>query len=293
MTMAPSSSPAPNRSPAFSARLRIGRTSVGLAVIVIVMALSLLAPWIAPYDPLEGDGSLRLAPPGTAGHLLGLDGQGRDILSRLIWGARPSLLAGIVPVSLALLISLVLGLLAGYTSSTLGAVIMRIVDALFSFPMILFAIAIVSLLGPGLTTIIVTITVSLVPYMTRIVFGAVVGEIGKGYLESAKLLGAGRATVLFVELLPNILSPSVIYATTLIGPMIGFSSGLSFLGLGIQPPEADWGRMTVEGVSVFAQGAMHVVLAPGIAIIVTSLAFNWLGSGLRDLLDPQSGSTSS
>ncbi len=279
--------PAPLRRPAFGARFRHARTGLAIALIAALVILALAAPWIAPFDPAAGDGALRLRGPGTAGHLLGLDGQGRDVLSRLIWGARPSLVAGILPVALALAVSLVLGLVAGASRGLAGGVIMRVVDALFAFPMILYAIAVVTLMGPGLATIIVTITVSLVPYMTRIVHGATLGEAGKGYLEIARLLGAGRGALLVRELLPNVLSPALIYATTLIGPMIGFSCGLSFLGLGIQPPQADWGRMTVEGVSVFNQGAVHVVLAPGLAIIVTSLAFNWLGSGLRDLLDPQ------
>ena len=271
---------------------RIGPGTVALAFIAGVTLIALLAPWIAPFDPLTGNGARRLEPPSFAsGHLLGLDAQGRDILSRLIHGARPSLLAGIVPVALALVISLVLGLVAGYGPPLTGGIIMRVIDALFAFPMILFAIAIVVALGPGLPAILVTITVSLIPYMTRIVYAGVIAETGKGYLESAKLLGAGPATLLFVELLPNILSPALIYATTLIGPMIGFSSGLSFLGLGIQPPDADWGRMTVEGVAVFAQGATHVVLAPGIAIILTSLAFNWLGRGFRDLPGLGTGGT--
>lgn len=283
MTLTPSPFPAPNRRPVFGVGFRFGRTTVALLVISVVVAAALLAPWIAPFDPLHGDGVLRLLPPGTQGHLLGLDAQGRDVLSRLIWGARPSLIAGIAPVGVALAISLVLGLFAGYTSSFLSGLIMRVIDALFAFPMILFAITTVSLLEP----VLVTITVSLVPYVTRIVYAAAVGEIGKGYLETAHLLGASRSRVLFRELLPNIVSPAIVYATTLIGPMIGFSSGLSFLGLGIQPPHADWGRMTVEGVEVFAQGTPHVVLAAGIAIIITSLAFNWLGSGLRDILDPQ------
>lgn len=212
------------------------------------------------------------------------------MLGRLIWGARPSLIAGIVPVAMAFLISLLIGLIAGYRRSLPGTIIMRAVDGLFAFPMILYAIAVVSLIGPGLGTIIVIIAISLVPYMTRVVYTAVVGELGKGYLEVAGLMGANRAALLFRELLPNVASPAIVYATTLIGPMIGFSSGISFLGLGIQPPEADWGRMTVEGVAVFSDGAAHVVLIPGIAIIVTSLAFNWLGSAMRDFLDPQQGS---
>ncbi|QEN86292.1 ABC transporter permease [Labrys sp. KNU-23] len=267
-------------------RRRIDRGVIGLAIIVAVVGLAALAPLLSPYDPDIGEGALRLAPPGTPGHWLGLDGQGRDILSRLIWGARLSLIASIVPVAIAFIVSLGLGLAAGFARRPLGAVIMRGIDVLFAFPMILFAIAIAALLGPGLTTIIATIALSLVPYMTRVVYFAVLAETGREYLDAARLLGAGRSAILFGELLPNVLSPAIIYATTLIGPMIGFSSGLSFLGLGIQPPLADWGRMTVDGVGVFAEGAPHVVIAPGVAIIIVSLAFNWLGSGLRNWLDP-------
>ncbi len=262
------------------------RGGIGLVVIIAIVLLAVLAPHVAPYDPDAGDGALRLAPPLTPNHLLGLDGQGRDILSRLIWGARLSLIASIVPVAIAFLISLVLGLVAGFTPSTVGGLIMRAIDTLFSFPMSLFAIAIAALVGPGLLTIIATIIISLVPYMTRVVYFAVLAEVGREYLDAARLLGASKSAVLFGELLPNVLSPAVIYATTLIGPMIGFSSGLSFLGLGIQPPMADWGRMTVDGVSVLSQGAVHVVIAPGVAIIVVSLAFTWLGSAMRNWLDP-------
>ncbi len=267
-------------------RRRIGRAEFALFIVGIVVVAAIFAPFLAPFDPDVGDGALRLAPPGTPGHLLGLDGQGRDLLSRLIWGARLSLIASIVPVSAAFLVSLVLGLLAAFSRRRIGELIMRGIDILFAFPMILFAIAIAAILGPGLMTIVATIALSLVPYMTRVVYAAAVAELGRDYLEAARLLGASRSVILFSELLPNALSPAVIYATTLIGPMIGFSSGLSFLGLGIQPPAADWGRMTVDGVAVFAQGAPHVVIAPGIAIIVVSLAFNWLGSGMRDWLDP-------
>jgi peptide/nickel transport system permease protein len=265
---------------------RLDRGHVGLIIIAAVVLTALLAPWVAPYNPDVGDGALRLAPPLTQGHLLGLDGQGRDILSRLIWGARLSLAASLAPVAAAFVLSLALGLTAGFLRGPLSAAIMRGVDILFAFPTILFAIGVASVLGPGLTTIIATIAVSLTPYMTRVVYGATVAELGRDYLESARLLGAGGVSLLFRELMPNVLTPAIIYATTLIGPMIGFSSGLSFLGLGIQPPHADWGRMTVDGAAVFADGAAHVVIAPGVSIIILSLAFSWLGSGLRDWFDP-------
>lgn len=239
-----------------------------------------------PYDPNAGDGALRLSPPGTPGHLLGLDDQGRDILSRLIWGSRYSLLAALLPITIAFVISIWLGLTAGFVQGRIGELIMRILDVLFAFPMILFAIAIAAILGPGVMTILVTITVALIPYMSRVVFASVKEEKGKEYIEAARMLGASTTSILFRELLPNVISPLIVYATTLVGSMIVFSSGLSFLGLGIQPPDSDWGRMTGDGMKVLTQGAPHVATIPGLLIMLVSLGFNWLGDGLRDWLDP-------
>ncbi|WP_141335652.1 ABC transporter permease [Paenibacillus sp. tmac-D7] len=262
------------------------QTLAGILIVLAAILISLLAPWISPYDPNAGDGALRLSPPGTPGHLLGLDDQGRDILSRLIWGSRYSLLAALLPITIAFVISMWLGLMAGFVQGRIGELIMRILDVLFAFPMILFAIAIAAILGPGVMTILVTITVALIPYMSRVVFASVKEEKGKEYIEAARMLGASTTSILFRELLPNVISPLIVYATTLVGSMIVFSSGLSFLGLGIQPPDSDWGRMTGDGMKVLTQGAPHVATIPGLLIMLVSLGFNWLGDGLRDWLDP-------
>ncbi|MEB3101761.1 ABC transporter permease [Ferviditalea candida] len=260
-------------------------TVAGGLIVVIVGLVSLFAPLIAPYDPTVGEGSMRLMPPGTPGHLLGLDDQGRDILSRLIWGGRISLITALIPVLLTFGFSLVLGLIAGY-SEKLGELIMRTLDVLFAFPMVLFAIAIAAVLGPGMLTIMISIVLVLIPYMTRVVYVATVTEKTKEYVEAARAMGATKPEIIFKEIMPNVISGLIVYSTTLIGVMIVFGAGLSFLGLGIQPPFADWGKMTGDGMKVLTQGAPHVATIPGLVILIVSTAFNWLGDGLRDALDP-------
>lgn len=269
-------------------RLRTHKLALAsLAVIVLALLLSALAPWIAPYDPNAADPALRLAPPGTPGHLLGLDGQGRDLLSRLLWGGRESLLSTIAPVAVAVLISLVLGLFAGYTRGRAAALVMRVVDILFAFPMVLLAIGLATALGPGFWTIALTIVFTATPYLTRVVYAGVRAERDKEYVEAARVLGAPTRTVLLREILPNVATPALVYGTTLVGSMIVFLAGLSFLGLGTQPPTADWGRMVSEGAQVLVLDAAHVATVPALAIVAVALAFNWLGNGLRDILDPQ------
>ena len=267
-------------------RRRIDRGIIGLAIIVAVVGLAALAPLISPYDPDIGEGALRLAPPGTPGHWLGLDGQGRDILARLIWGARLSLIASIVPVAIAFIVSLGLGLAAGFARQPLGAVIMRGIDVLFAFPMILFAIAIAALLGPGLITIIATIALSLVPYMTRVVYFAVLAETGREYLDAARLLGAGRSAILFGELLPNVLSPVLVVATFRMAYVIIMEASLSFLGLGVQPPTPSWGSMVADGREHLVD-AWWVSTLPGLAILALVLSINLASQGLRDAFDPR------
>ena len=270
-------------------RLRSHRLALAsLGFIALALLVSALAPWIAPYDPnAVADPSLRLLPPGTPGHLLGLDGQGRDLLSRVIWGGRASLLSTIAPVALAVLLSLGLGLFAGYTRGRASALVMRVVDILFAFPMVLLAIGLATALGPGFWTIALTIVFSATPYLTRVVYAGVRAERDKEYVEAARALGASTSTLLFSEILPNVATAAVVYGTTLVGSMIVFLSGLSFLGLGTQPPTADWGRMVSEGAQVLVLDAPHVATVPALAIVFVALAFNWLGNGLRDVLDPR------
>lgn len=269
-------------------RLRAHKLALAsLGVIVLALLLSALAPWLAPYDPNAADPALRLAPPGTPGHVLGLDGQGRDLLSRVLWGGRQSLLSTIAPVAVAVLISLALGLFAGYTRGRAAALVMRVVDILFAFPMVLLAIGLATALGPGFWTIALTIVFTATPYLTRVVYAGVRAERDKEYVEAARVLGAPTHTVLLREILPNVATPAIVYGTTLVGSMIVFLAGLSFLGLGTQPPTADWGRMVSEGAQVLVLDAVHVATVPALAIVTVALAFNWLGNGLRDILDPQ------
>ncbi|MFT4265954.1 MAG: ABC transporter permease, partial [Xenophilus sp.] len=269
-------------------RLRAHKLALAsLGWIALALLLAVLAPWVAPHDPNAADPALRLAPPLTPGHPLGLDGQGRDLLSRVIWGARESLLSTIVPVAAAVLASLALGLFAGYTRGRASALVMRVIDLLFAFPMVLLAIGLATALGPGRWTIALTIVFTATPYLTRVVYAGVRAERDKEYVEAARALGASTGTVLLREILPNVATPALVYGTTLVGSMIVFLSGLSFLGLGTQPPTADWGRMVSEGAQVLVLDAAHVATAPALAIVSVALAFNWLGNGLRDLLDPR------
>jgi ABC-type dipeptide/oligopeptide/nickel transport system permease subunit len=262
------------------------RLAVIGAVIVLVSILSaVLAPLIAPYDPNIGEGSKRLLPMGTPGHILGLDDQGRDILSRLIYGGRLSLLSAIIPITLMFAISLALGLIAGYFTR-LGEVIMRVLDVLFAFPTALLAIAISAIIGTGLTTIMLSISIVMLPYMTRVVFTSTINEKNKEYVEAAKALGATKFEIIFKEILPNVITDLIVYTTTLMGTTIVFASGLSFIGLGIQPPDADWGRMVTGGISVLTQGAPHIATIPGLVILIVATAFNWVGDGLQSALDP-------
>jgi peptide/nickel transport system permease protein len=267
----------------------LGRDKVALGalvVLVLVVLVSTFAPWISPYDPLRGDPTIRLQPPGTPGHLLGLDGQGRDILSRLMWGGRYSLTVAVVPVLVAGLLALIIGMISGYRSGRWGEVTMRVLDVVFAFPIVLFAIAIAAVMGPGLVNSMVAIGITMVPYMARVVYTATVQESAKDYVEAARAAGASHLEILRKQLLPNVLSPLVVYGTTLAGLVIVLAAGLSFLGVGIIPPAPDWGVMTSDGRQVLLEGYPHVATIPGIVILVVALAFNLLGDGVRDALDP-------
>jgi ABC-type dipeptide/oligopeptide/nickel transport system permease subunit len=265
------------------------RDKVAVAALVVLVAVTLvavLAPWISPYDPLVGDPRTRLLPPGTPGHLLGLDGQGRDILSRLMWGGRYSLTVAVVPVVCAGLLALVIGMASGYRGGRWGEAVMRVLDVVFAFPIVLFAIALAAVLGAGLVNTMVAVGITLVPYMSRVVYTSTVQESAKEYVEAARAAGATDLEILRKQLLPNVLSPLVVYGTTLAGLVIVLAAGLSFLGVGITPPAPDWGVMTADGRQVLLEGYAHVATVPGLVILVVALAFNLLGDGIRDALDP-------
>jgi peptide/nickel transport system permease protein len=259
---------------------------VSLIFIALVIVLAVAAPLISPHDPYAAINTLRNAPPGTGPYMLGADSEGRDVLARLIWGGRISLLVGILPPLIAMLVSLVLGTVTGFFGGWVDHIVMRVLDVLFAFPLVLLAIAIAGSLQPGLLTEILAIMIVLVPYISRLVRTATITVKEQPFIEAARACGATEAGILLRYVLPNILSPVIAYTTTLIGLMIVVGSGLSFLGLGVQPPAADWGTMVSDG-RVALSTAPHITIFPGIAIALVSLAFNFLGDGLTALLDPR------
>ena len=290
-TLATASTAPPRRSRLAVAWLAFARDRaalVSLIFLAIVLLAAIFAPYISPHDPFEAERLARNKPPLTDGYWLGSDSNGRDILTRLFYGGRISLLVGFLPTLIATLISLVLGLLAGYFGRWVDQVIMRTLDALFAVPLVLLAIAIAGVLQPGVFTVTVAITVVLVPYISRIVRTSTLGVTAQPYIEAARAGGAGEAAIILRYVLPNMISPVIVYATTLVGLMIVVGSGLSFLGLGAQPPAADWGTMVSDG-RVVLKKAPHATIFPGVMIVLVALAFNFVGDGLRDALDPKAG----
>jgi peptide/nickel transport system permease protein len=258
----------------------------GSVILLLVVGAAVAAPVISPYDPLAAVEAMRLTPPATPGFLLGTDEQGRDILSRLIWGGRISLLVGILPTAVAGACALVLGLLAGYYEGVLDHVIMRALDVFFAFPLVLLAIAIVGVIGPGVGNQMFALAVVLIPYSTRVVRTATLSVKKFEYVEASRGLGSANLRILGRHILPNVLPPLLVYTSTLVGMMIVASAGLSFLGLGVQPPTPDWGVMVGNGRLVLYRAA-HVAAIPGIVIVIVALAFNFVGEGLREALNPR------
>lgn len=260
--------------------------AAALFVIALVTVAAAFAPLLAPYDPTQVNPRVRLAAVGTPGHVLGTDHLGRDVLSRIIWGGRVSLVVGIVPVVVSAAAGTAVGLVAGYVGGTLDRVITRSLDVLFAFPAILLALAIVSALGPSIYNAMLAIAIVAVPSFARLVRSLVLGLRGRSFVEAARSLGAGGRRVILRHILPNTVSPVIVYGTFETGKTIVFAAALSFLGLGVQPPTAEWGAMLNEGRTVLAT-AWHVATVPGFVIFVVSLSLNILGDGLRDALDPR------
>jgi peptide/nickel transport system permease protein len=244
------------------------------------------APYLHIADPDTVDTPNRLRPPLSPGHLLGTDEFGRDLLSRLIWGARVSLLAGVGAASAAMILGVGFGVLAGYYTGWVETVIMRLTDILMAFPYILLAIAIVAGLGPGLLNAMIAIAVVGLPIYTRLARGVVLTIRAREFVEAAHALGSPDRLIVRRHVVPHLLSPVIVAFSLDIGAKILATSGLSFLGLGTQPPTADWGSMLATGRQ-FVILRPHVVLLPGLAIFVTVLALNLVGDALRDLLDPR------
>jgi len=263
---------------------RLGLTAFVAMTLIVLAALA--APYLPLPDPDTVDTPNRLRPPMTAGHLLGTDEFGRDLLSRLVWGGRVSLLAGVGAAAAAMVVGVTLGIVAGYYGGWAETVIMRLTDILMAFPYILLAIAIVAGLGPGLRNAMIAIAIVGFPLYTRLVRGVVLSVRAREFVEAAHALGSSDPLILARHVIPHVLSPLIVAFSLDVGAKILATSGLSFLGLGSQPPTADWGSMLATGRQ-FVILRPHVVLLPGLAIFVVVLALNLVGDALRDLLDPR------
>jgi dipeptide transport system permease protein len=264
---------------------------MGLVVIVVLILLALFADFVAPHSPIITNNTAFLKPPvwqhgGSIAYPLGTDAIGRDILSRLIYGARLSLLIGIAVVALSVVAGTILGLVAGFYRGVIEIAIMRLMDITLTLPSLLLAIVIVAILGPGLMNAMLAVAIVLLPHYVRITRAAVISEVSKDYVTAAKVAGAGRLRLMFKEVLPNCTAPLIVQATLGISTAILDAAALGFLGLGAQPPLPEWGTMLADARE-FVLRAWWVVTLPGLAILVTVLAFNLLGDGLRDALDPK------
>jgi len=258
---------------------------VGLVVLGLLAAVALAAPWLASRDPIKTAPREALQPPGTA-YLFGSDQFGRDVLSRVLHGARISLLVGVISVSIAVALGTPVGLVSGYYGGRLDVVLMRIMDVMLAFPGILLALAIVSVLTPSLSNLMVAVGLAAVPTYARLVRGSVLSAKENLYVEAARAVGCRDVFVLGRYVLPNVVAPIIVTATLGMGTAILSAAALSFLGLGSQPPEPEWGRMLSEGRD-YLREAWWISTFPGIGIMLTVLAMNLLGDGLRDVLDPR------
>ena len=265
---------------------RSGSALFGLVLVVVLGAAAALAPLLAPHDPNLIDTARRLARPLTPGHPLGTDEFGRDLLSRLLYGARTSLVVGLAATALAAVAGSGFGLLAGFVGRWVDQLVMRSIDTLMAFPYFLLAIAIIATLGPGLVNGMVAVAIVNIPFYGRIVRATVLAVKQTEYVEAARALGGSELRLSLTHVLRNCLAPVIVAVTLNVGGMITALAGLSFLGLGVQPPTSDWGSM-LSSSRQYMNVAPHVAALPGLAIFLAVLGFNLLGDGLRDALDPR------
>jgi dipeptide transport system permease protein len=264
---------------------------MGMAIVAFLLLLAVFAPWVAPHSPGLTNSSVFLKPPawqsgGSVQYLLGTDAIGRDILSRLIHGSRLSLSIGLGVVAISVVSGIALGLVAGFARGIVEIAIMRLMDIILTLPSLLLAIVIVAILGPGLVNAMLAVAIVLLPHYVRLTRGAVITEISKDYVTAARISGAGTLRLMFSEVLPNCAAPLIVQASLGISTAILDAAALGFLGLGAQPPAPEWGTMLADARE-FVLRAWWVVTFPGLMILVAVLAFNLMGDGLRDALDPK------
>lgn len=258
---------------------------IGLAIVIIMALIALLAPYIAPYDPTYREKTASQQGP-SASHWFGTDILGRDIFSRVLYGTQISMLVGVIAVAISLAIGLFLGAISGFFSGIPDAIIMRIADIFFAFPYILGAIAIMTILGPGVLNIFIAIGLLGWASVARLFRSSILSIKEKEYIEAARALGASNSRIIMKHILPNSFAPLIVYSTMNVGTAIIVEAALSFLGLGVQPPTPSWGKMLSESLN-YINSAPWLMFFPGLAILITVLGFVLLGDGLRDALDPK------
>ncbi len=256
----------------------------GIAVIALLALLAVFAPWLSPFDPNDLNPLARMKPP-SGEHFFGTDALGRDLFTRVVWGARVSLIVGVAVSAISMVLGVLIGMLAGYFP-LLDRIVMRIMDGLMAIPNILLAIALMSAFRGGLATVIVAIVIPEVPRVVRLVRGLVLGLRNQAYVEAAMALGSRTGKILFMHILPNLVAPLMVQATFIAASAIITEAALSFLGVGIPPQTPSWGNIISEGRN-FLTIAFHIILFPGIFLALAILAVNLVGDGLRDLLDPK------
>lgn len=261
--------------------------SLGFPIVILIVLSAFLAPFITPYEPAQvGVGNI-LQPP-SSDHLLGTDELGRDTFTRVVYGARVSLQVGLIAVGISLIVGTLLGLISGYAGGMVDTVTMRLMDGLMAFPALVLALGITTVLGPSLGNVMFAIGVTRVPDFARLVRGQVLSVRSQDYVQAAQAVGAGHVRLMMHHILPNVIAPIIVLASINIPAAIIAEAGLSFLGLGVQPPTPSWGAM-INTAKGYIQQAPWLSIAPGAAIVITVLGFNFLGDGLRDVFDPRVG----
>ncbi len=259
---------------------------VGLVMITFVVLIAIFGPFLMSKDPAAMDFINIYAKPGTPGYPLGTDGSGRDILSRLVYGARVSILVAVGGMAVGAVIGILIGLVSGYAGGAVDAVLMRVMDGMSAFPFVLLALMLMTVLGAGMENVILAIGIASVPGYARMTRGQVLVVKNEEYIKAIKALGAKNSRILFHHILPNVVSSLIVYATLNVASAILTEATLSFLGMGITPPQVSWGSILKEGQDCL-KTASHVATFSGIAILITVLGFNLLGDGIRDVLDPK------
>jgi peptide/nickel transport system permease protein len=264
--------------------LRDKTTLICSALLIVIFMILVLAPWIAPYEPNVGRAIQRLKPIGFPGHLLGTDELGRDMLTRLMYGGRYSWLIGISPVIMAFMLGGITGIVAGYAGGKINMAIMRTTDVFYAFPSVLLAVSVSGMIGAGILNVVLSLTFVFIPPIIRVAESVTTGVRNLEYVAAARSTGASPASIIFTHVLPNVLGPIFVYATGLVGVSMIVASGLSFLGLGVNPPDPEWGLM-LSSLRTAIYNQPLIATLPGACIFVTSICFNFVSDGLRTAMD--------